>query len=182
MNATKAQLLKIGLIVGVLAAASTFVFVIQRKAPAEEGKELSFEKEVARLVAQSQVIAIGRVLSVETAQQEGIIKIWTHVTLSVEKYVKGDLHTPEVTIKYPGGRRGKVIMMAPSTPFFRPGEDVLVFLWEASGGYYSVNRERKFTVLTDDLSGKKKLVGNPLLGSEELSLDGIMSEIDHCMP
>jgi hypothetical protein len=67
MNATKALLLKIGLIVGVLAAAGTFVFVIQRKAPAEEGKELSFEKfdlslpgvvppDLARRVAEDSVV------------------------------------------------------------------------------------------------------------------------------
>ena len=79
------------------------------------------------LVADARVIAVGRVVALESRWTEGRHGIETLVTIDVEQYLKGDLGT-SVTLRTPGGQMGPYLSVMPGAPRFAEGDEVVLFL------------------------------------------------------
>jgi hypothetical protein len=78
-------------------------------------------------------------------------RIYTYVTLDVERYLKGGNGSRTETIRLLGGRVGPYLAMVPGTPQFRLGEEVLLFTAGAGARIPTVLGLSlgKFTVVRD---------------------------------
>jgi hypothetical protein len=81
----------------------------------------------------AEIIALGRVESVEGARSDDGRIIISRVTIAVERAIKGGPRT-RVTLEVPGGKADGRIMIASGAPAFASGERVVVFLAAAGEG------------------------------------------------
>jgi hypothetical protein len=128
---------------------------------------LMLRRSMNELVADSELIAVGSVKSIQNEVMDGHAR--TRITLVTEK--RSDLGpVPDsIDLVVPGGRMGDVIQWVSDTPSFQVGERALVMLrrdgspdWTVTGQY-----QGKFHVAKDDRIG----------GSAE-TLDSLISQIE----
>lgn len=83
--------------------------------------------DLGDLAREARVIALGRIVSVESRWTENHRGIETLVTLDAERYLKGNLgQTPVFHV--PGGRVGRFRRVTVGAPEFVTGQRVVVFL------------------------------------------------------
>lgn len=90
-----------------------------------------------KLVKNSDVIVIGKVIKIECKIEKGK-NIWTYVTLECKQYIKGN-ERAELTVRIPGGEVGDLGQYVSGTPKYKVGEEVLNFLEQDTMGTYHVN-------------------------------------------
>ena len=80
------------------------------------------------LIHQSVVIVMGQIETIESFSdvQEG--QLYTHITLTIDEVLKGEVSVTELTIKQPGGAVGDTHTWIFGSPEFTTGEQVLLFL------------------------------------------------------
>jgi hypothetical protein len=76
----------------------------------------------------AQSIFIGRVTGIRADWNAERTRIYTYVTFSVERYLKGGRGSTVATVRLLGGQVGPYRAIVPGTPPFEVGEDVLLFL------------------------------------------------------
>jgi hypothetical protein len=76
----------------------------------------------------AQSIFIGRVAGIRADWNAERTRIYTYVTLEVERYLKGGSGSKSETIRLLGGQVGPYRAVVPGTPAFEVGEDVLLFV------------------------------------------------------
>jgi hypothetical protein len=132
-------------------AASASASIVLRVTP----RELA---DTANLVAE------GRVASVDVRWDDARTCINTYVTLTVDRVLKGTA-SGSVVIKVPGGRVGDEEVRVEGTAKFERDEQVVVFLWRDVAGDWIVLGEAqgKFRVWQDEKAGKR-MAGNSLKG------------------
>jgi hypothetical protein len=115
---------------------------------AQKGFGLMVEIPLERLTKKADHIIIGKVKSIRCEWNEEKNKIYTYVTIDVERSIKGASDTGEVTIRHLGGTVDSVTMWVSDTPRFQDDEKVLVFLRPTQGTYFGVAGmfQGKFTV------------------------------------
>jgi hypothetical protein len=83
------------------------------------------------IIAKSDLIVVGEVVSREAKWADGIRTIDTYITISVEEYIKGSSPSTDIVLRYPGGRieeeKIELIASAPR-PLFNLKEKVIVML------------------------------------------------------
>ncbi|MFQ5792112.1 MAG: hypothetical protein ACE5JI_16705 [Acidobacteriota bacterium] len=100
------------------------VLGLEPKAEATTVEAMSLD-EMAR---RAEMIFIGRPLGSRVGWNAERTRIYTYVTLEVERFLKGGgTGEGQVTIRLWGGRIGDVMAVVPGTPTFTPGEEVLLF-------------------------------------------------------
>jgi hypothetical protein len=97
-------------------------------------------------------IFLGRVTGTRADWNAERTRIYTYVTLEVDRYLKGGSESKVATVRFLGGRVGPYAAMVPGSPRFEVGEEVLLFC--AGGG------ARIPTVLGMSL-GKFTIVADP---------------------
>jgi hypothetical protein len=104
----------------------------------------------------AETIFLGRVTGMRADWNAERTRIYTYVTLDVDRYLKGGSGSPVTTVRLLGGRVGPYLAMVPGSPRFDPGEEVLLF---CAGGGARIPTVLglslgKFTVVAD-ASGEK---------------------------
>ena len=110
------------------------------------------------LVRGSSGIVIGQVQDQRSYWNEERTAILTDVTVSVSDVLKGDA-AGVVTLTQFGGEVGGFRYEIAGSPMFRPGEEVLLFLWRDSRGRTQVNGlgQGKFDISRDGATGERLL-------------------------
>jgi len=88
-------------------------------------------------------------------------QIYTYSKINVEKVIKGNAETKEITVKTPGGEIDKVIMEVPGSPELKQGQKCIVFLYNADPRYLSNLvgfTQGKFTVVDNVVQENGKTV------------------------
>ena len=80
----------------------------------------------------AETIFLGRVTGTCADWNAERTRIYTYVTLEVDRYLKGGSDSKVTTVRLLGGRVGPYLAMVPGTPRFDMGEEVLLFC--AGGG------------------------------------------------
>lgn len=90
------------------------------------------------LARQSDVIVQGTVTNIESQWDEEQATIFTNVTISVARCLKGDLSENELVIKQPGGVVGDIALWVSGVPEFRLDEELIVCLKPSADGYFTI--------------------------------------------
>ncbi|MBI2205680.1 MAG: matrixin family metalloprotease [Candidatus Rokubacteria bacterium] len=108
-----------------------------------------------RLARDAVAIAIGEVAAIDTYWDAPRRQIFTVIRLAIGEWLKGDLATPQVTLRLPGGSLGGARAWIEGSPEFRRGERVLVFLGTNADGTLRVAHlyQGKLAIVTDPTSG-----------------------------
>lgn len=80
-----------------------------------------------QMTERAQMIFTGRVVGTRADWNAERTRIYTYVTLEVDRFLKGDATSNTVTIRMWGGRVGRYRSFVPGTPQFATGENVLLF-------------------------------------------------------
>ena len=134
--------------------------------------EAQTKKMTAReLTLESTSVFYGKCAKVESAWTERKDMIFTTVTLIPENYLKGNLGS-EVTITIPGGQVDDIIYEVSEMPAFRPGEEVVAFVWEHPSGKKLVTGgfQGKMKIEHDKKTGKR-MVSERYLGASAADQD-----------
>lgn len=104
----------------------------------------------------AETIFVGRVTGTRADWNGERTRIYTYVTLEVDRYLKGGSGSKVATVRLLGGRVGPYLAMVPGTPRFDAGEEVLLFCAGSGGRIPTVVGLSlgKFTIATD-ASGEK---------------------------
>jgi len=104
----------------------------------------------------AETIFLGRVTGTRADWNAERTRIYTYVTLEVDRYLKGGSDSKVTTVRLLGGRVGPYLAMVPGTPQFDVGEEVLLFCAGAGARIPTVLGMSlgKFTIATD-ASGEK---------------------------
>lgn len=123
------------------------LFRPQTEAEASTVVAMSLEQMTDR----AQTIFLGRVTGTRADWNVERTRIYTYVTLDVDRYLKGGSPSGTETIRLLGGRVGPYLAMVPGTPEFRMGEEVLLFTAGAGARIPTVLglSQGKFTVVPD---------------------------------
>jgi len=108
------------------------------------------------LATRADCILVATVEGIRSEWSRDQTTIYTYITATVEKTVKGCLDQTEITIRVPGGQVGNVAMVVSTAPEFEVGEKVLVFLEVQEDGSLGVlgGFQGKFTVEDDVVVGR----------------------------
>ena len=131
--------------------------------PADCGAQT--KKMTAReLTIESTSVFYGKCTEVKSAWTEEKDMIFTTVTLFPENYLKGNLGD-KVTLTIPGGQVDDIIYEVSEMPVFRPGEEVVAFIWEHPSGKKLVTGgfQGKMKIEKDEKTGKR-MVSEQYLG------------------
>ena len=114
-----------------------------------------------KLVAQAEVIAIGKVASLSSEWNEAHSRIRTRVTLSVSEFVKGGSPGGSMTIYVPGGEVDGIGEIYSHMPTFHQDENVVVFAAKDRENHLRVSEgaRGKFTIEQNTLSGRPEIAG-----------------------
>ena len=117
------------------------------------------------LTRESSSVFYGKCARVESAWTKEKDMIFTTVTLVPENYLKGNLGN-EVTVTIPGGQVDDIIYEVSEMPVFRPGEEVVAFVWEHPSGKKLITGgfQGKMKIEKDEKTGKR-MVSNRYLGT-----------------
>jgi hypothetical protein len=114
--------------------------------------------EIKVLSEKADVILTGKVAQQTSSWNENKSRIYTHATIQVEEYLKGNNSGNTVTVTYPGGEVGDIGEMYSHMPSLENNEEVLLFLKKDSKNtsFKVVNGEDgKISITTDPKTGEK---------------------------
>ena len=114
--------------------------------------------EIKILSEKSDIILTGKVTKQTSSWNENKTRIYTHATIQVDDYIKGNNGRNSVSVIYPGGEVGDIGEMYSHMPRFEKNEEVLLFLKKdtKNTSFKVVNGEDgKISVTTDPKTGEK---------------------------
>ena len=114
------------------------------------------------LIHQSVAIVMGQIETIESFSDLQENQIYTHITLTIDDVLKGDVSATELTIKQPGGAVGDTHTWIFGSPEFTIGEQVLLFLTNNDDGTLRVAHfyQGKFSIMWDEVRGQKMVSRN----------------------
>jgi hypothetical protein len=141
------------------------VLVLGTLAPGSHADAATVEAMTLNDMAQrAQMIVIGRVVGLRADWNARRTRIYTYVTLEVERFLKGGAGEREITVRHWGGEVGAFRSLVPGSPQFVVGEEVLLFCAGTRArvptvlglalGKFTITRDRQGTrILRRDISG-----------------------------
>ncbi len=108
-----------------------------------------------KMIDGASLIVQGTVLSSQSAFRNGLVKVFTDVSIEVEDVLKGTFTDPVLHVGLPGGVVDGTTVHIPGVPNFKPGSQVVVFLTQVNGsGYTTVGLSQgKYTLEPDQETG-----------------------------
>ena len=109
------------------------------------------------LSEKADVILTGKVTQQTSSWNENKTRIYTHATIQVEEFIKGNNGGSSVTVTYLGGEVGDIGEMYSHMPRFEKDENVLLFLKKETktSDYKVLNGEDgKINLTTDSKTGE----------------------------
>ncbi|MCS6926054.1 MAG: matrixin family metalloprotease [Candidatus Binatia bacterium] len=130
------------------------------------------------LVTQAVAIVVGSVERIESQLDVREHQIVTHITLTLDEVLKGDLPADTLTLKQMGGSVGSLRSWLHGSPEFVRGEKVLLFLSRNPDGTPRVLHlyQGKFSVFTDRDTGVEFAYRNIPYGVRELAAPSTTEE------
>lgn len=124
-------------------------------------KQLTTEQ----LTDRAEIVALGKVTTLNSEWINGGKKIQTRVTISVERYLKGEQSQQTLTVVVPGGEVGSTGETYSHVARFSSNEDVVVFAQRDARGELKVTagEQGKINVRQDERTGRKLVGENELL-------------------
>ena len=135
--------------------------------------------EVERMSKNADLIITGKVKEQNANWNESKTRIYTHATIQVEEYLKGNNNGGSVIVTYPGGEVGDVGELYSHMPRFEDQEEVLVFLKkdERSTDYKVFNGEEgKINVVRDPKTGEKVTTSNVQINSLKAQIKSYIND------
>jgi hypothetical protein len=135
--------------------------------------------ELKDLSKGADVILTGKVIQQTSSWNENKTRIYTHATIQVEEYLKGNNNGSSVVVTYPGGEVGDVGELYSHMPKFRNEEEVLVFLKkDEKNGSYKVfdGEDGKLSVMKDPKTGEKITTSNVQINSIKAQIKSFVNE------
>lgn len=116
------------------------------------------QDDTRALTLGSSDIVIGVVESGRSYWNEAHTRIFTDVTVRVDRTLKGT-ESDRLTLTQLGGVVDGVRYSIPGCPAFRPGEEALFFVWRDAHGRAQVNglAQGKFDIRRDPVSGERTI-------------------------
>lgn len=139
-----------------LSMALVFFFVMLSNTYGTVLKKMSARE----LTDNSNAIVVGKVKSVKSQWGDDGTKIYTYITVSVERSIKGTLPSSEITIRQLGGEVGGVGLKVVGAPEYREGEEIFTFLKECDSNHFQCVGmvQGKYSIKTDEVTRKKILI------------------------
>jgi hypothetical protein len=136
---------------------------------------LMIKMTTPELTKQAQAIIRGKVTDMRSEWGPERRFIWTLVTISVSRCIKGDTRPgQEVVLKIPGGVVGPIGQLTEDTPIFKKGEDVLLFMNP------EVYRGKKVFRVTGNFQGKHTIKNNMVI-EKKIPLATFLGQIEGAM-
>jgi len=136
---------------------------------------LMLEMTTPELTKQAEAIVRGKVKDMRSEWDPERRFIWTLVTVSVSKSIKGDsLAGQEVIVKIPGGVVGQIGQKTEDAPIFKKGEDVMLFLKP------EVYRGEKVFRVTGNFQGKHTIKDNTVI-EKKMPVATFLGQIEGAM-
>jgi hypothetical protein len=120
------------------------------------------QQAIDQIARKADVIAVGRVTSMQSEWNADKSRIFTRVTLSVDQYLKeGSASSKTITVFTPGGEVGDVGEIYTHVPTFRRNEEVVVFLKknDAAGYRVAAGMQGKYVIEKDPQTGQSIVAG-----------------------
>jgi hypothetical protein len=124
------------------------------------------------LTTRAAIVAVGTVSQVRAEWNPGRTRILTHVTVSVDQYLKGGTSQALMNLTVPGGELGEIGEVYSHTARFKEQERVVVFAEPDAGGALRVSAgdQGKITITMDRLTGRP-------MAAEGVSLEVLAARI-----
>jgi len=133
---------------------------------------LMLEMNTPELTKKAEAIVRGKVKDMRSEWDPERRFIWTLVTISVSKSIKGDsLEGQEVIVKIPGGVVGRIGQETEDAPIFKKGEEVLLFINP------EVYRGEKVFRVTGNFQGKHTIKDNMVI-EKKMPVATFLGEIE----
>ena len=133
---------------------------------------LMLEMSTPELTKKAEAIVRGKVKDMRSEWDPERRFIWTLVTISVSKSIKGDsLEGQDVIVKIPGGVVGRIGQETEDAPIFKKGEEVLLFLKP------ELYRGEKVFRVTGNFQGKHTIKDNMVI-EKKLPVATFLGEIE----
>ena len=133
---------------------------------------LMLEMSTPELTKKAEAIVRGKVKDMRSEWDPERRFIWTLVTISVSKSIKGDsLEGQEVIVKIPGGVVGRIGQETEDAPIFKKGEEVLLFINP------EVYRGGKVFRVTGNFQGKHTIKDNMVI-EKKMPVETFLGEIE----
>jgi hypothetical protein len=135
-------------------------------------------RAVDDLISDSDMVVVGQVSSIRSEWNDDRSYIFSHVTVAVEEFIKGERPERTITLRQLGGEVGDVGEIYSHTARFLPDEDVLVFLKRDPRGELQVSggEHGKFQITTDRETGQRMVEGRVPLDNLTRDLRTILKE------
>jgi hypothetical protein len=126
---------------------------------AQEGAAQTRELSLEELSEKSEVIVTGKVVDKRSEWNQEKTRIYTHVTVAVDDYHKGEGSEQTVTVVHLGGEVGDVGELYTSVAKFEKDEEVVLFLRKDRRGNLRVtgSDRGKYCIKRDDRTGVKRI-------------------------
>jgi hypothetical protein len=137
------------------------------------------KSELNDLSRGADVILTGKVTQQASSWNENKTRIYTHATIQVEEYLKGNNNGSSIVVTYPGGEVGDVGELYSHMPKFQDEEEVLVFLKkDEKNGSYKVfdGEDGKISVINDPKTGEKITTSNVRINSIKAQIKSFINE------
>jgi hypothetical protein len=136
---------------------------------------LMIEIPTSELTSTAEAIVRGTVKDMKSEWDEERKFIWTLVTISVSKSIKGDrLEQQDIIVKIPGGIVGEIGQQTDDAPIFNKGEDVLLFLKS------NIYKGQKVFHVRGNFQGKHTIKDNIII-EKKIPIDTFIGQIKSAM-
>jgi hypothetical protein len=136
---------------------------------------LMIEVPTSELTRTAEVIVRGTVKDMKSEWDEERKFIWTLVTISVSKSIKGDgLEQQDIIVKIPGGIVGEIGQQTSDTPVFKKGEEVLLFLKS------NIYKGQNVFHIRGNFQGKYTIKDNKII-EKKIPVDTFIGQIKNAM-
>lgn len=141
-----------------LLLASVFLLTGLAQNTIAQERELTLEEKTKG----AELIVEGKVTALRSEWNAERTRIYTHVTIAVDQYLKGEKTEQSVVVTHMGGEVGDVGEIYSGAARFEEDEEVLVFLKEDQQGRLGVTgaSQGKYTITRDQSTGERMVGKN----------------------
>jgi len=134
---------------------------------------------IESLSKEADLILTGMVVEQKSEWNKNRTKIFTHVTVEVDEYLKGANNQSRIVVSHLGGEVGDIGELYSHMPKFEDNEEVLVFLKkDEKNTHYKVlnGEEGKITIMSNPKTGEKVTTSNVRVNSLKTKIKSYIND------